>query len=287
METTLGTKLSAFFRRVRQGGAPQDTRPKALALDVDQCLLWTEFDKPIPKRYWEALGELGLLFAQLQNQGVKVCLNTGRDRNYAEALCFALQIKDWCIVEGGRKLFHPVLKTERNHPGVSPDAIKAILRLQHSWVPEIQKRHPEILLYPGKTTMVTLEVQHHNAQMSLEDYTAIIMADPVIQELVEQELIVVERSQIAVDIGAAGRNGPINKGSGLVSLAREIGIHPSEMLAMDDSMSGGSAFQLAGFVACPANATGECQRLVREREGFIASQAGPAGVLQAIKHFCS
>jgi hydroxymethylpyrimidine pyrophosphatase-like HAD family hydrolase len=188
------------------------------------------------------------------------------------------------VIEGGARLFHPVTKEIENNPEITLEAFKALMKLQQEWVPEICKRFPELVPYPGKTAYVTLEVHPHTARMSLEEYYEAVKND--LQGMEQEGLIVIQRSQIAIDIGAAGKEGPINKGSGMRLLAQKMGVHPRQMLALGDSMSDYSMIQEAGFAACPSNATEEFQRMTLEQGGFVSSRPYVEGVVDAIRHFC-
>ena len=261
----------------------QTTRPALIVLDLDQCVVWTGHDAPFA--YYQSLPKLSrLVMRSREGKLPPICINTGRDRNYVEAVTFLTGISDWCVIEGGARLFHPVTKEIENNPEITLEAFKALMKLQQEWVPEICKRFPELVPYPGKTAYVTLEVHPHTARMPLEEYYKAVKED--LQGMEQEGLIVIQRSQIAIDIGAAGKEGPINKGSGMRLLAQKMGVHPRQMLALGDAMSDYSMIQEAGFAACPSNATEEFQRMTLEQGGFVSSRPYVEGVVDAIRHFC-
>jgi len=81
----------------------------------------------------------------------------------------------------------------------------------------------------------------------------------------------------------------IHKGSALEELARLLGIPRSDVLAIGDHhndipMLDGSA---AGMVACPSNAVGKVQEVVRRQGGYVSPLPWGEGVADSIRHFSS
>lgn len=81
----------------------------------------------------------------------------------------------------------------------------------------------------------------------------------------------------------------IHKGSSLSELARLLGIPREHVLAIGDHhndipMLDGSS---AAMVACPANAVGEVQEVVRATGGYVSPYSWGEGVADAIRHFSS
>jgi HAD superfamily hydrolase (TIGR01484 family) len=79
----------------------------------------------------------------------------------------------------------------------------------------------------------------------------------------------------------------IHKGSALAELSRLLDIRRDDVLAIGDHhndipMLDGSA---AGMVACPANAVGRVQEVVRRNGGYVSPFPWGEGVADAIRHF--
>ena len=91
----------------------------------------------------------------------------------------------------------------------------------------------------------------------------------------------ITHSTTAVDITPKG----INKGTGLGFATRESGVELSEILYIGDSEGDFPAMEIAGFVACPANATEKCKELMRKKGGYISLHNDVKGVLDIVKCF--
>lgn len=96
-----------------------------------------------------------------------------------------------------------------------------------------------------------------------------------------EKSVEITHSTAAVDITPRG----VNKGTGLGFATSESGVELSKILYIGDSEGDFSAMEIAGFVACPANATEGCKELVQEKRGYISPYDDVKGVFDIIKHF--
>ena len=88
-------------------------------------------------------------------------------------------------------------------------------------------------------------------------------------------------STTAVDITPNGAN----KGSGLKFAVKKSDIGIENVLYIGDTRGDFPAFEVAGYIACPSNATEECKKLVRSKNGYISSSANAKGLTDIISHF--
>lgn len=259
------------------------TTPAAILIDVDDCILPTNGSPH--DRFHEGLRELSDMVTKANiGAAAPIGLCTGRDRNYVEACAFFLGLpRFWCVIESGIALFNPFTKEIRLNPALTPEVRAAFEEVRGARLPRLLERFPQLFDYPGNMINIALE-RRHGVQTPIDVYYNAVKEE--LADLERQGLLVIHHSRIAVDISPVGQDGaPIDKGSGVQFLAREIGIDPSHMLGIGDSRGDFPTLTTVGMVGCPSNASPECQQLVRERGGHIATLPYVSGVVEVMRHF--
>ena len=84
-------------------------------------------------------------------------------------------------------------------------------------------------------------------------------------------------SAVAVDITARG----VDKGFGVREACRRTSIPLSEVLCIGDSRNDIPMLQIAGYSACPSNASDEIRRMVN----FVARSESTRGLLEILEEF--
>ena len=80
-----------------------------------------------------------------------------------------------------------------------------------------------------------------------------------------------------------------DKGTALGELGRLLGVGPEGTLAIGDHQNDLSMLNgvHARHVACPSNAIAEVKRVVREAGGYVARDGYSAGVIEALRFYCT
>jgi len=251
---------------------------EAILIDIDDCLLPTENQET------EDLG-VGIdrirQCVGMANEGnfpiIAFC--TGRDRNYVEAVTFFTgRPNSWSVIESGIALFNPTVKEPLLNPGLTPQIKEAFEEISHERIPRVLKRYPGLYLYPGNMINVALE-RKPDFEIPIEECYKMVKEE--LADLEAAGLIIIHHSQIAVDISPAG----IDKASGVQFLSQHTGINLSRVLAIGDSRGDFPAFNLVGYVGCPANASQECKELIMRRGGYISPLKHACGVAEIIHYF--
>ena len=143
-------------------------------------------------------------------------------------------------------------------------------------VPQIIRRFADALVpYLRKEVHIAFERKYPH--VNLADYI-----DDVRDMLSEfSEFIEIILSSNAIDILIKG----VNKGSGLLWLCEQDdnSITPENTLVIGDSFNDVPAMEIAGYIACPANAT--ITKYVRCKGGYVSPYQLVIGVVDAIEHF--
>ncbi len=96
-----------------------------------------------------------------------------------------------------------------------------------------------------------------------------------------EKVIELTHSTTAIDITPKGAN----KKSGLTFAAKKSGVELNNILYIGDTKGDFPAFEVAGYTACPSNATEECKKLVRSKSGYISFLEDINGLADIISHF--
>ncbi len=199
---------------------------------------------------------------------------SGRGLGYIEAMLANIGFPPagiWSVAENGAF----VCDFRENRFELNPmiENVSEIQKISRETIPALLEKiggQKEL----GKEICISL---NPSDKTSIEEYF-----QRVKKELSEFEKSVeITHSTAAVDITPRG----INKGTGLGFATRESGVELSEILYIGDSEGDFPAMEIAGFVACPANATEGCKELVQEKGGYISPYNDVKGVFDIIKHF--
>lgn len=251
---------------------------KAILVDVDDCLIPTD-GKALPHFY----SGLELIAAHILNAnlGLKPPISwcSGRDRNYIEAVSFFCGLPNsWSIIESGIALFNPTTKELVLNPVLTAETKATFETIRRERLPQILNKFPGLFDYPGNMINIALE-RRYGISVSIEECFRTVEAE--LADLITQGLVTIHHSKIAVDISPAG----IDKFSGVRFFTEKTGINPAQILGIGDSRGDFPMLRIVGYVGCPANASEECKKLVRERDGVITRSDYSAGVIQVINHF--
>ena len=251
---------------------------EAIFIDVDGCLLPTDGD--VSPVYFLGLNQISQ-YVKEANQGnfPKIGFCTGRDRNYVEAVSFFTGLPNsWSVIESGIAIFNPTTKELILNPVLTPKIGKAFVKMSEEKVPQILKRYPELFLYPGNMINIALE-RRYGTDLSIEECYEVVKKE--LEGLLEERLIIVTHSHIAVDISPAG----IDKASGMEFLSKYAGINLAKSLGIGDSKGDFPMMKLVGYVGGPSNASKECKELITAKEGYISQFKYANGVADVISYF--
>lgn len=94
-----------------------------------------------------------------------------------------------------------------------------------------------------------------------------------------------QRNSIYLRFGHKG----FQKGSSLAAVARHFSLAPEAIFAIGDSHNDIEMLDrdVAGMIACPANAIDEIIAHVRSQDGYVSQHSHSKGVIEAIQHYLS
>jgi hydroxymethylpyrimidine pyrophosphatase-like HAD family hydrolase len=76
-----------------------------------------------------------------------------------------------------------------------------------------------------------------------------------------------------------------DKGSGLKFASKKSGVNLKDILYIGDTKGDFPGFEVAGYTACPSDASEECKKLVKSKSGYISSFSDVNGLADVISHF--
>lgn len=255
-------------------------RIQHIAVDVDDTLVPTDGNIPKGKNYYLALWQIHeLVLLAAQGMFPKIGFCSGREEGALRKLAEMLGSPDvWSVTEGGLTLWNSRTNELRWNPNIPPESAVVLKQIREIIIPQFILANPFLVLYHGKRMNIALELQP-GSPLSIKDvYEKVLDA---LHEFVAKGLIEITYSSIAVDISPVG----VTKATGLKFLSQIIGVSVKQMLCIGDSRGDFAAFQEAGFVGCPHNASEECKQFVRQREGYISPYPYAQGVVDIIRHF--
>lgn len=235
--------------------------------DVDGCLCPEEsqaWDLDAMRRVaaWcreSAAGNSGL-------PGFTLC--TGRPQPYVEVLAKLFDIRVPMICENGAVVYTLADNHARYGPGVTPEKIVGLRRLQEFLEEELLPRHPGAILQFGK--MAQLSVYSENPALLRE------LTPPVLEYAGANALeLNVEPSHYYLNISLKG----VSKGSALEWLRGELGVHRGECAGIGDTEGDLALRDAVGWFACPANA----QPAIKEVADYISPHPVTEGVMDILR----
>ena len=178
----------------------------------------------------------------------------------------------WSVAENGVFILDLRSNMLRLNPIVDKNIFK-IQKISQEVIPELSEKvggKKEL----GKEIYISLNPP---SGMKIEKFFEIVK-----KRLSQFEKVVeLTHSTTAIDITP----NVANKGSGLRFAAEKSGIEIKNILYIGDTRGDFSAFEVAGYTACPSNATEECKKLVESKSGYISPSANAKGLADIISHF--
>jgi hydroxymethylpyrimidine pyrophosphatase-like HAD family hydrolase len=250
-------------------------------------LISTDFDGTLHAEYENPAVPLDLqtMIADLQRQGVKWVINTGRDlSSVMEGIARArLYIRPDFLVTVEREVYflegsHYTTcepwnaQCKRDHEELFARIAEDIPKLM-DWV---NKRF-SAMLYEDPFSPFCLTAQ------SNED------ADAIQVYLEEYCLTIPQLSFVRNDVYARFSHERYNKGTSLAEIARLLGISSNETFAAGDHLNDIPMLskEFAHFLVAPDNAIPKVKDLVRTQDGYVSHQPWGHGVARGLEHFLS
>jgi len=227
--------------------------------------------------------DLQALIGQLQSQGAKWVINTGRDlSSLMEGMARArLTIKpDYLVV---------VERDIHIHAGSSYQA-------DHQWNEACSRSHEQLFerVRPDVPRLVQWVSRRYKATVYEDAFSPFCLiaennedADAIQQFLEEYCLSVPELTFVRNDIYARFSHAAYNKGTTLAEIARQLGIRREQVFAAGDHLNDLPMLsgEFAGCVSAPDNAIPAVKELVRRQNGYVSHQPWGHGVARALEHF--
>jgi len=249
---------------------------KLISTDFDGTLHAECENPPVPH-------DLQELIAQLQQQGAKWVINTGRDlSSVMEGIARArLTIRPDYLVVVEREIY---LQDESQYLPCDP------------WNDQCRKAHadlftrvrrdvPRLIDWVNKRFTATLYEDAYSPfcliANSNEDADAI-------QAFLEAYIAEVPNlAFVRNDVYARFSHTAFNKGTALGEIARQLGIAREEVFAAGDHLNDIPMLcgDYAGCVVAPDNAIGVVKELVRRQNGYISHQPWGHGVARGLEHY--
>lgn len=243
---------------------------KLIMSDIDGCLLEKGV---IPSIEHIALFQRYARMARLKDS-LPLVICTGRGAEYVQPLSQIFGIMDKnelpSVVENGSFLYYPFSRRMLPHPALEGKE-EFVVSVKESLLKKMVKNGRGVII-PGKEGSVSL--------IPPDDAKPCDFVDEVKAAIPSawMDLLSFAYSTVAVDVTVAG----VNKGSVFSFYAQVTGIAAENILMIGDENNDLPILNVAGFVACPLNASQEVKNLVESRNGHVASENGMGGVLEII-----
>ncbi len=251
---------------------------KLISTDFDGTLHADYDNPPVPL-------DLQALIADLQRQGVKWVINTGRDlSSVMEGIARArLSIRPDFLVVVERDVY---VLDGSHYISCEP------------WNTQCKQDHEELFARIGQDVPKLIDWVN-------ERYTAMLYEDPyspfcltaqsnedadAIQQYVEEYCrSVPQLSFVRNDVYARFSHVRYNKGTALAEVGRLVGISRAQTLAAGDHLNDIPMLsqEFAQFLVAPDNAIPPVKDLVRRQNGYVSHQPWGHGVARGLEHFLS
>ena len=227
--------------------------------------------------------DLQKLIGDLQQQGAKWVINTGRDlSSVMEGMARArLSIKpDYLVVVERDIYFHEDSQYEACA----------------EWNTGCKAAHEELFErvrsdVPRLTDWVS---KRFRATLYADDFSPLCLiaenngdADAIHEYLDEYCLSVAQLTVVRNDVYARFSHAKYNKGTALAEIARQLGIARENIFAAGDHLNDLPMLsgEFAMHVAAPDNAVPTVKEMVRGQKGYVSHQPWGHGVARALEHF--
>ena len=249
---------------------------RLISTDFDGTLHADHEDPPVPP-------DLQKLIGQLQRDGAKWVINTGRDlTSVMEGMARArLAVKPDFLVTVERDIF---VHVDSQYEPCAP------------WNDGCRKAHAELFarVRPDVPRLIERISRDFQAQLYEDAWSPFcLIAESLrdaddIQQILEDYCegvpgLVVVRN----DVYARFSHLSYNKGTALAEIARQLGVAREQVFAAGDHLNDLPMLdgQFAACVAAPENAVPEVKELVRSQKGYVSHQPWGHGVARALEFF--
>jgi hydroxymethylpyrimidine pyrophosphatase-like HAD family hydrolase len=247
---------------------------KLISTDFDGTLFAEFEDPPIPLRLQELLGDL-------QSQGAKWIINTGRDMSsLMEALGRAgVSIEPDYLVLVEREIH---VHTDSRYLGLE------------EWNAACGHAHAELFarLQAGLPQIVGWITARFHARIYADAYSPFCLiagnngeADIIHAYLEEYSRSVPGLAVVRNDVYARFSHEAYNKGTALAELTRRLGLVADDVLAAGDHLNDLPMLsrQYARWLAAPGNAVAPVKHRVREQGGYVSEFSHGNGIADALE----
>jgi len=247
-----------------------------ISTDFDGTLHADFENPPVPH-------DLQVLIGDLQRQGAKWVINTGRDlSSVMEGMARArLSIRPDYLVTVEREIhFHEGAQYE------SCTTWNAACKTAHQQLfARVRKDVPELVDWVGKRFRASLYEDEFSPFCLIAENNE--DADAIQKFLDEYCEGVPELTLVRNDIYARFSHVAYNKGTALGEIARQLGIAREHIFAAGDHLNDLPMLsgEFAARVAAPDNAIPIVKELVRKQVGYVSHQPWGHGVARALEHF--
>jgi phosphoglycolate phosphatase (TIGR01487 family) len=199
------------------------------------------------------------LIRQLGDQGVGVVLASGNTSCFMDALCKMIGTRGTFIAENG---------------GVFRIGFTGTLHIKGDQ--SIPRKGLEVLQDHFRASgreLVLFNPTYRFADLAF----ARTVPEKEVREVLKDHPLQILDTGYAIHLQSPG----VNKGTALVALAREMGLEPSDFLAIGDSVNDVQMLKTAGAGVTVANASPE----TKAAAGYIATKGYGDGFVEAIKKY--
>jgi HAD superfamily hydrolase (TIGR01484 family) len=249
---------------------------KLISTDFDGTLFAEFQNPPVPL-------ELQQLIADLQGQGAKWVINTGRDlSSLMETLGrTGMSIEPDYLILVEREI--------HRHDGSTYVGL-------HQWNATCARIHSN--LFAVVRELVPEMIEWINARFHARIYEdaysplCLVASNTADMDAIHQFLLgccrrVPHLTVVRNDVYARFSHQAYNKGTALAEITRKLGLDHAQVFAIGDHLNDLPMLskQFARFLAAPANAVPEVQKRIRQQGGLVCARAHGEGVREAITFY--
>ena len=249
---------------------------KLISTDFDGTLFAEFEDPPIPRK-------LESLISQLQSQGAKWVINTGRDMsNLMVALARSkISVQPDYLVLVEREI--------HSHDGSSYIGIeewnRECTRAHDEVFAKVRKDLPRIISWINSSFKATLYEDAYSPFCLIAGNNG--DADAIHKYLDDYCREIPQLTVVRNDVYARFSHEAFNKGTALGEISRRLGIAAENIFAAGDHLNDLPMLstKYARWLAAPSNAVDGVKEAVRRQNGFVSKHARGLGVADALEFF--
>lgn len=249
---------------------------KLISTDFDGTL-YAEFENPAVSH------ELQRLIADLQAQGAKWVINTGRDlSSLMEAVGRArLSVKPDFLVLVEREIY---CHKDLQYVGLAEWNDRCTQAHAELFV-RVRSDLPQLLAWVNQRFTATLYEDAYSPFCLIAERNE--DADIIHEFLLEYARTVPNLTVVRNDVYARFSHHAFNKGTALSEIARRLGISPRHTFAAGDHLNDLPMLsnEFAQWLAAPANAIEEVKTIVRSQSGYVSHRTHGHGIAEGLRFF--